>query len=359
MKKTNDIDNLRHQIDELDQKILNLVNSRVELAKKVGSIKHRFNESTIYRPDREAHILTRLASINKGPLEGAHVHTIFREIISISRAAEACPSVACLGPEGTYSQLAAQKHFGRETEQVFSESIEEVFKIVESQRAQHGVVPVENSTEGGVSNTLHCLVTTPLSIVGEITLRVSHALLGQTNNIKSVKSVLGHEQALAQCRQWLDRHLPGLPRLGVSSNAEAARQASLDSDCAAVASKEAAQVYGLEIINQAIEDETNNSTRFLVISDQQVGPTGRDKISMLLSSRNQAGSLQRLLKPLSDNTISMTRIESRPSRTGLWEYIFFIDLEGHIADQTVRKALKDIEEEVALCKILGCYPQEV
>ena len=342
MKKTNDIDNLRHQIDELDQKILNLVNSRVELAKKVGAIKHRFNESTIYRPDREAHILTRLASINKGPLEGAHVHTIFREIISISRAAEACPSVACLGPEGTYSQLAAQKHFGQETEQVFSESIEEVFKIVESQRAQHGVVPVENSTEGGVSNTLHCLVTTPLSIVGEITLRVSHALLGRTNSIKSVKSVLGHEQALAQCRQWLDRHLPGLPRLRVSSNAEAARQASLDSDCAAIASKEAAQVYGLEIINQAIEDETNNSTRFLVISD-----------------RNQAGSLQRLLKPLSDNTISMTRIESRPSRTGLWEYIFFIDLEGHIADHNVRKALQDIEEEAALFKVLGCYPQEV
>jgi len=359
MKKNNDIDELRDQIDELDKEILALVNSRIELAKKIGAIKHRSDESTVYRPDREADILNRLSNINKGPLDNSHIHAIFREIISISRAAEARPSVACLGPEGTYSQLAVKKHFGRETEQVFSESIEEVFKIVESGRAQHGVVPVENSTEGGVSNTLHCLVATPLSIVGEITLRVSHALLGRTDNLESVKSVLGHEQALAQCRQWLDHHLSGLPRLRASSNAEAARQASLDTDCVAIASKEAAQLYGLKVINQAIEDEANNSTRFLVISGQQVGRTGRDKISMLLSSRNQAGSLQRLLKPLSDNAISMTRIESRPSRTRLWEYIFFIDLEGHITDHNVQKALQDIEEEAALFKILGCYPQEV
>jgi chorismate mutase/prephenate dehydratase len=357
MSEQDDIENLRLQIDELDQKLLGLVNKRIELAKQVGIVKNVSQDNTVYRPDREANILSRLSEINKGPLEAEQVQTIFREIISISRAAESRPSVAFLGPEGTYSELAVKKHFGSEVKHIFCDSIEETFQSVETRQAQHGVVPVENSTEGGVSNTLNCLVTTPITIVGEITLRISHALLGNVATNESIKTVLGHKQALAQCRLWLDQHLPGSERLAVSSNAEAARQASLDDDCVAIAGIEAGDVYGLKIIRKGIEDEPNNSTRFLVISNQLIEPSGRDKISLLLASRNKAGSLHRLLTPLSDNGISMTRIESRPSRMGLWEYIFFIDLEGHVNDKNVQNALEIIEKEAALFKILGCYPR--
>jgi chorismate mutase/prephenate dehydratase len=359
MPRKRDIEKLRLGIDELDEEILRLVNIRVEQAKEVGAAKRESLDKTIYRPEREAQILNRLNALNPGPLEPKQIQTIFREIISISRAAESRPRVAVLGPAGTYSQSAAIKHFGHEIENIFVETLEDVFRLVGNNQIHYGVVPVENSTEGGISNTLDCLLTTPLSIVGEITLRVSHALLGKTKNTELIRTILGHEQALAQCRLWLDRHLPTQQRVAVSSNAEAARQASENVDCVAVAGKDVAEIYELEIISQGIEDQSNNSTRFFVISDEAVSPSGRDKISLLFSSRNQAGSLHHLLAPLSNNGISMTRIESRPSRTGLWEYIFFVDVEGHVNDENVRKALTSIEEEAALFKILGCYPQAI
>ena len=231
---------------------------------------------------------------------------------------------------------------------------------MESREAEHGVVPVENSTEGGISNTLDCLVTTALCITGEVSLRVSHSLVGQAKERGLAKTVLGHEQALAQCRHWLDRHLPALAASrGVSSNAEAARQASENPACLAVAGMETAEIYGLNILEQGIEDQPGNTTRFFVIGSESASVSGRDKTSLLLSSRNRAGSLQRLLAPLSEYGISMSRIESRPSQTGLWEYIFFIDLEGHVNNEIVQKALTAIEQEAALFKVLGSYPQAI
>ena len=359
MSGNSKIEDLRRRIDQLDQEILRLVNERIDRAKEVGALKSESGGKAVYCPEREAQILHRLAEINTGPLRPAQLQTIFREVISIARAAESLPRVAVLGPAGTYSQAAVLKHFGREVEPLFGDDIEDVFRLVESREADHGVVPVENSTEGGISNTLDCLVTTALCITGEVSLRISHSLVGKTQERELAKTVLGHEQALAQCRNWLDRHLPALQRVAVSSNAEAARQASENPACVAVAGIETAEIYGLELLEQGIEDQPGNTTRFFVIGSESAGVSGRDKTSLLLSSHNRAGSLQRLLAPLSENGISMSRIESRPSRTGLWEYIFFIDLEGHVNDEIVQKALTVIEQEAALFKVLGSYPRAI
>ena len=352
-----EIEKARNHIDKIDNEVLLLVNKRVGLAKTIGLAKKQSDNKTIYRPEREAQIIKSLIELNEGPLSAAQVQSIFREIISISRAAEAPLKVSLLGPEGTYSQLAVRKHFGREINQIFCPTIEEVFSVIEKDQAQIGVVPVENSTEGGVSSTLNCLVTTTLSIIGEIVLRIDHALLGCSTNMNDVDTVFAHEQALAQCRHWLDHHLPQANRIAVSSTAEAARRVGSTNNSAAVASKEAAEIYELPIIEQNIQDENQNSTRFLIISNEKVEGRSSDKISLLLASRHQAGSLHRLLAPLSDNGISMTRIESRPSRVGLWEYMFFIDIDGKLSDTNVRVALGAIEQEAALFKILGCYPR--
>ena len=251
------------------------------------------------------------------------------------------------------------KHFGREVEVVFGDNIGDVFRLVESREVDHGVVPDEHSTEGVISNTLDCLVTTALCVTGEVNLRISHSLLGQTHAGELSTTGLGHGQALAQCRRWLDRHLPALERVGVSSNAEAARQASENSACLAVAGMETAEIYGLNILEQGIEDQPGNTTRYFVIGGESANSSGRDKPSLLLSSHNRSGSLQRLLEPLSEHGISMSRIESRPSQTGLWEYIFFVDLEGHVNDEIVQKALTAIEQEAALFKVLGSYPRAI
>jgi chorismate mutase/prephenate dehydratase len=359
MSKKLEFEDLRHRIDQLDEEILRLINERIERAKEVGAIKSVSGDKTVYRPEREAQILHRLTEINSGPLRPAQLQKIFREVISIARAAELLPRVAVLGPAGTYSQTAVRKHFGGEIEHIFGDEIEDVFRLVESNQADHGIVPVENSTEGGISNTLDSLVTTPLCVTGEVSLRISHSLVGKSNERELAKTILGHEQALAQCRHWLDRYLPALRRVAVSSNAEAARQASSNPACLAVAGIETAEIYGLDLLEQGIEDQPGNTTRFFVIGTESVSVSGRDKTSLVLSSRNQAGSLQRLLAPLSENGLSMSRIESRPSRTGLWEYIFFIDFEGHVNDENVRKALTVIEEEAALFKVLGSYPRAI
>ncbi len=354
-----EIEKLRNRIDKLDNEVLLLINKRVGLAKTIGMAKKQSDNKTIYRPDREAQIIKSLIGINEGPLSATQVQNIFREIISISRAAEAPLQISFLGPEGTYSELAVRKHFGTEVNQIFCTTIEEVFSAVEKDQAKIGVVPVENSTEGGVSNTLNCLITTTLSIVGEVVLRIDHALLGRSSSINDVDTVFAHQQALAQCSHWLNHHAPQAHRIAVSSNAEAARRVGTTNNSAAIASEAAAEIYGLPIIAQNIQDENQNSTRFLIISKEQVESSSSDKISLLLSSHNQAGSLHRLLAPLSDNGISMTRIESRPSRVGLWEYIFFIDIDGKLSDVNVGIALDTIEKEAALFKILGCYPRAI
>lgn len=359
MSAESEIERLRARIDQIDQDILKLINDRITCAKKIGSSKAKEGSPVVYRPERESQIIQSLRDKNEGPINTSQLAHIFREIISISRAAEAKLRVAVLGPAGTYSQAAGFKHFGHSVETLCSPTIDQVFHDVENNSADYGVVPVENSTEGGVSNTLHCLVGTPLTICGEINLRINHCLVSQNDStaIPQHNRLMAHEQSFAQCRQWLDTHFPGVPRINVASNAEAARLAATDAEVAAIASEETAEIYGLKVLGRNIEDQPGNTTRFLVIGKHPPGPSGYDKTSVLLSSRNRPGALYDLLTPLAKHGISMTRIESRPSRTGLWEYVFFVDFEGHVDDPSVAEAMTELSSEAALFKLLGAYPR--
>ncbi|MEN8176323.1 MAG: prephenate dehydratase, partial [Pseudomonadota bacterium] len=310
--------------------------------------------------DREAMVLRRVKEANPGPLDGEEVARIFREIMSACLALEKPLDVAYLGPEGTFTQSAALKHFGHSVNTTALSSIGDVFREVESGACDYGVVPVENSTEGVVSHTLDMFLNSPLQIVGEVALRVHHNLLGlKDDNWVAAKCVYSHPQSFAQCRNWLDQNLPNARYEALSSNAEAARVASGDADTLAIAGSDAAARYGLRILASNIEDEPGNTTRFLVIGRHPVASTGDDKTSLLLSTRNVAGSLQRLLAPLAEYGISMTRIESRPSRRGMWDYVFFVDVIGHRDNPAMTKALAALEKEAALYKILGSYPRAV
>ena len=349
----------RDQIDRIDTEILDLVNRRIECARSIGELKGRSGTPDYYRPEREAQVLNRLVAHNRGPLDRAAVAQLFREIISLGRSAEIGLTAAYLGPDGSYSHAAALKHFGRSVRGAAQASIDEVFRAVESGAADYGVVPVENSFEGGVTNTLDRFVDTPLRICGENLLRVRHCLLSRAPDLSSVDRVLGHNQALAQCRQWLASNLPQATAFAASSSSEAARQASEDPTAAAIAGESAAALYAMPLLAQNIEDSPGNTTRFLVIGALDPAPSGADKTSLVLSARNRAGALYRLLQPLAEHGVSMTRIESRPSRKGLWEYVFFIDLEGHIRDQKVARAFARLEAEASLVKLLGSYPRAV
>jgi len=264
--------------------------------------------------------------------------------------------VSFLGPEATFTHEAALRHFGEGAELLPVASIEAVFDEAEAGRSDFGVVPVENSTEGVISHTLDMFACSPLSICGEVVLRINHNLLGSGGDLSSIERVMSHQQSFAQCRKWLDAHLPAAERIPVSSNAEAARRAADDARAAAVASAIAAQTYGLEIIAANIEDEPNNTTRFLVIGSRKVSATGSDKTSLLIAAKNQPGALFRLLAPFAQREISMTRIESRPARSGMWEYVFFIDIQGHAEDANVHEALAELQENASLLKVLGSYP---
>jgi chorismate mutase/prephenate dehydratase len=264
--------------------------------------------------------------------------------------------IAYLGPEGTFTQAAALKHFGHGIVSEPMGAIDEVFREVEAGNAHYGVVPVENSTEGVINYTLDMFVQSPLQICGEVELRIHHNLMGQQDSVQGIKRLYSHQQSLAQCREWLDANLPGVERIAVSSNAEAARRASLEEGVAAIASDAAAGIYGLKLIAANIEDEPDNTTRFLIIGRHDSAPSGNDKTSMLVSVANKAGALYELLAPFTRNGISMTRIESRPSRRGMWDYVFFIDIEGHRQDEMVAKTISEIEAQAAMLKVLGSYP---
>ena len=323
----------------------------------VGGEKTAQSADIVYRPEREAEILQRLQCANRGPLEAEAVERLFREIISICRATEAKPSIATLGPEGTFSELATRKHFGAEIDMNLTSSIEEVFRLVESEQCDFGVVPVENSTEGGIHLTLDRLLTTSLKICGEIDLRVKHCLIGFVGDKVSPTRVLAHQQALAQCRQWLDVNLPSVQKVACTSNSDAVRQVLDDPTCVAIAASEAASVFGLEILQADIEDQPGNTTRFLVLGRHAVQPSGRDKTSLVMSAQERPGALHTLLAPLSDHNINMTRVESRPSRTGMWVYVFFIDIEGHIQSPNVESAVAKVKRNAAMFKVLGSYPR--
>jgi len=353
---------LRDRIDKIDDQLLGLLNERAGCALAIGAVKETTAGAVVYRPEREAQILRRVIKASAGPLTPTQITGIYREIISACRSGEEKPKVAVLGPVGTYSEMAAVKHFGQEVAIEFETGIEEVFRSVETGDTDYGVVPVENSTEGGIAITLDCLVITSLRICGEIDLRIRHALIGKgAEAFGTVKVVRAHPQALAQCRKWLDRHLPNAERVPMASNAVAADEAARDACSVAIAAPEAAEHYGLAVLHRNIEDQTGNTTRFLIIGRQCLSGSGYDKTSLILSAhgRDAPGSLQRLLAPLATHEINMTSLQSRPSRTGLWEYVFFLDFEGHQEETLVSRALADIQKESALFKVLGSYPRSL
>lgn len=351
---------LRARIDALDEQIQTLINERARCAQEVAKVKRAAGETEdFYRPEREAEVLRRVLARNAGPLTEAALLRIYRELMAACRSLEGPLRVAYLGPGGTFTEAAALKHFGHALDAVPLAAIDEVFREVESGSVHYGVVPVENSTEGMINHTLDMFLASPLRICGEIELRVHQNLLGGAQASLAARRVYSHQQSFAQCREWLDAHLPQAERITVSSNAEAARRASEEPDTLAVAGITAAERYGLQILAANIEDTPDNTTRFLVIGRQQVAPSSNDKTSLLVSTRNQPGALYRLLAPLAQHSISMTRIESRPSRQSTWDYVFFVDIEGHQRNPKVAQALAALEQEAALFKVLGSYPAAV
>ena len=354
-----DIASLREQIDSVDRELLALVNRRAALARRVGELK---DGAPVYRPEREAQILRRAAEDNPGPLPDERVTGIFREVISACRGMEQEIRACYLGPQGTFSQQAVQKHFGHAVAAIPLASIDEVFRRAESGDADFAVVPVENSTEGAVGRTLDLLVATSLRICAEIELRVRQNLMTRDADLSSVKRVYSHAQSLAQCHAWLNQNLPNAERVQVVSNAEAARRSSEEPGTAAIAGQTASEHFGVPMLVRGIEDDSSNTTRFLVLGRLETASSGRDRTSLVMTADNKPGAVHALLSPLAANRVSMSRIESRPSRaarSALWEYFFFIDVEGHQDDARVASALAELAQKAPFLKILGSYPMAV
>jgi chorismate mutase/prephenate dehydratase len=343
----------RDAIDALDRELLRLLNERATHAKAIGALK---DEGTAYRPEREAQVLRALQSENRGPLPDEAVAGVFRQVMSACLALERRLCIAYLGPPGTFSHAAVARHFGDFVEAEPYASIDEVLRAAESGQTDYAVVPVENSTEGAVGRTLDLMCQTELIIVGEIKLRIAQHLLSNATRLDAVSRIYSHAQSLAQCLQWLARHMAGVPRIPVASNAEAAKLAAAEGGSAAIAGDTAAAIYGLNVLAPHIEDDPNNTTRFWVLGRQPVARSGRDETSLVMSAHNRPGAVHALLEPLAKNGVSMTRLESRPARTGLWEYLFFVDLEGHRDDPPVAAALAELRIRAPFLKLLGSYP---
>ena len=354
-----DLSRLRVEIDAVDRQLLELLNRRAALANEVGEIK-RAEGSPVFRPEREAQVINGLQDANPGPLKNANVATIWREIMSACRALEAPQRVAYLGPVGTFSEQAAVQFFGSTIEHVPCVSFDEVFHAATAGTADFGVVPVENNSEGVVTRSLDLLLQSPLHIVGEISLLVRHQLLRLTSSIEGVEVVLAHPQALAQCQSWLNKHLAQAERRAVTSNAEGARLAATNPAWAAIASERAGSAFGLHVAAHAIQDDPFNRTRFAVVCLPQVlqapQASGKDCVSLVVSVPNRPGAVHDILVPLKRHGVSMTRFESRPARSGQWEYYFYIDVEGHPSQPHVAAALKDLQSLCAFYKVLGTYP---
>jgi chorismate mutase/prephenate dehydratase len=351
-----DIDRLRAEIDALDTELVGLLQRRARLAQRIGALK---GGAPAYLPEREAEILRRVAAQGGGPLPAAALTHVFREVISACRGLEQAIRVAYLGPPGTFSEQAVRRHFGGGVEALPAATIDEVFRSCESGAAQFAMAPAENSTEGVVGRTLDLLLVTPLRICGEVELRVQQNLMAKAGDIARLKRVYSHAQSLAQCNAWLNQNLPGAERVPVASNAEAAERAAREPGAGAVAGEAAAERYALRVLARGIEDDPNNTTRFLVLGALDPAPTGRDRTSLVMSAENKPGAVHALLTPLAENGVSMTRIESRPARamrSALWEYVFFIDLEGHASDARVAAALEALRRKAPFLKVLGSYP---
>ncbi|MBU6378796.1 MAG: prephenate dehydratase [Gammaproteobacteria bacterium] len=362
-----EISGLRGRIDAVDRRLHDLLNERARLARQVGISKGKEGRLVdFYRPEREAEVLRMALERNAaaratGALRDEEIVRLFREIMSACLAQEEPLKVGFLGPEGTFSQAAVYKHFGHSARALSLTTIDEVFQEVEAGHADFGVVPIENSTEGSVNHTLDRFLTSPLRICGEVELRIRQNLLGKMRSLREIKRICSHPQSLAQCRQWLREHLPEIELIAESSNAEGARRARDEKGTAAIAGETAAEVYGLNVIAADIEDRPDNTTRFLVIGRRSFGRSGRDRTTLLLSTGHTEapGALHRLLEPLARNRVSLTRIESRPSQRRKWDYVFFIDLEGHTDDPPVARALERLKSRASLFRVLGAYPRAV
>lgn len=351
---------IRSQIDEIDTQLLELISRRARLAQKTAQIKQAESDKVIYyRSEREASIRQRVRTANTGPLPDDDIGRIFQEIMSSCRSLEQRLKVAHLGPRGTFTESATERHFGQAIDTIPLDTIDAVFREVESGESGYGVVPIENSSEGGVSHTLDMFIQSPLSICGEVELRIHQNLMSNERELNQIKKIYSHQQSLGQCRRWLERNLPSVETEAVESNAQAAKIAATKAGSAALGGKSAAAAYGLSILASGIEDEPNNTTRFLVIGGEPVPPTGWDKTSLLLSSKNEPGALFNLLEPLARYGVSMTRIESRPAGIGVWEYVFFVDVEGHAEEENVASAIKEIKQNALLLKVLGSFPRAV
>jgi chorismate mutase/prephenate dehydratase len=352
---------LRARIDGIDRELLELLNQRAALALEVGALKHR-SGGAVFRPEREAQVIDGLRRANPGPLQSDSVAPIWREIMSACRALEQRPRVAYLGPAGTFSEEAALRYFGSSIDRVSCSSIDEVFRSTSGGAADFGVVPVENSTEGVVARSLDLLLHTPLTIIGETSLLVRHNLLRSRPTLDGIRAVLAHPQALAQCSAWLGEHLPQAERRAVLSNAEGARLAAQDASLGAIASLRAGSEYGLHTVAAAIQDDAHNRTRFAIVTEPgtqpAAPPSGHDCTSLVVSVTNRPGALHDMLVPLKAHGVSMTRFESRPARSGQWEYYFYVDIEGHPEQPNVGTALRELRAVCEFFKVLGTYPAD-
>ncbi len=356
MERKERIECLRQKIDSLDGEILSLLNKRAEIALELGKVKAE-EKYPLYEPRREEEVLRRLVSINGGPFPERAVSSVFSEIISACRSLQLEFAVVYLGPAATYTHLACLQHFGNSVRALPEESIQEVFDAVERGKAEYGVVPIENSTEGVVNRTLDMFIESKVSICGEILTKISHDLLSQSGKPEGIRTIYSHPQAFGQCRQWVTKHFPHIQVVETVSTAKAAQMATKDANAAAIASSFAAHLYGLKVIESQIEDYLNNCTRFLVLGRQSMERTGRDKTSILFSIPHTPGSLYQALKIFSEKGVNLTKIESRPIKDKPWEYIFFLDLEGHAMDSYINEAITEIEGMALFMKLLGSYPR--
>ncbi|NLC70631.1 MAG: prephenate dehydratase [Desulfuromonadaceae bacterium] len=352
------LDNLRQKIDAIDDQILELLNRRSALVIEVGRLKAA-NGLPFFVPSRERAIYDRLAANNPGPFPSSAIRSVYREIISASLSLEQPLSVAYLGPKATFTQEAAIRQFGLSARFVPAKSIPAVFDEVNRARADYGVVPVENSNEGIVSHTLDMFLDSELKIYAEILLEVTQSLLSLSGRMEDVRKVVSHPHALAQCRNWLEENLPEVPQVDVSSTARAAEMAMEDGDCAALASEMAATLYGLRVVQRKIEDNPNNFTRFLVIARTSPQPSSHDKTSLMFSVRDAPGILCRMLEPFRKRNINLTKIESRPIKKKAWEYVFFLDLEGHLSQPEIAAAVEELRSHCQFVKVLGSYPRTI
>ena len=358
-----DLAEIRERINGIDEQIQTLINDRAKIAQQVGVAKGELAFAVdYYRPEREAEVLRKVLDRNKGPMRDEEMLRLFREIMSACLAQQEPLKIGFLGPEGTFTQTAVYKHFGHSVRALPFHTIDEVFQEVESGAADFGVVPIENSTEGSVNNTLDMFLTSPLKISGEIELKIEQHLMSKFKGLENIERICAHEQSLAQCRGWIRENLPHIELIGMSSNAAGARRARDEDGTAAIGPEVAADVYELNIMVNNIEDRPDNATRFLVVGRQLLASSGDDKTTVLVSTSDTAagaGVLHHLLQPLAEYGVSMTRIESRPSQRRKWDYVFFIDIEGHAADSPIADALAELEKTSSLFKVLGAYPKAI